>query len=141
MFLNNKENFVSKCLRIGIKRGKRSLGELRVCRVQEVQFQEINLLKIFVDTTLIMRSKVFEFIKLHLWLIFKHNYYPPVLKKPWISDCTCEQQIFQEIRVKNNAFQTFYLLKNLLVKSTIRRSKVDYNAFLTFDLLIKVSTP
>jgi hypothetical protein len=33
-----------------------------------------DLLNNFVDTTLIMRSKVFKFIKLHLWLIYSPYY-------------------------------------------------------------------
>ena len=42
---------------------------------------------------------------------------------------------FRRSKVKKALKSTFDFLKNLLVTSTIRRSKVDYNVFLTFNLL------
>jgi hypothetical protein len=51
----------------------------------------------FLAASAIMRSRVFKFIKLHLWLIFSPDYLPPVHKNFESHDRSCDLQIFYEI--------------------------------------------
>ncbi len=44
-------------------------------------------------------------------------------------NCTCDNKFLRRSKVKNNAFQTFDLMKIFVDETLTRRSKVDYNAF------------
>ena len=62
-----------------------------------------NLMNNLLAASAIMRSKIFKFIKLHLWLFFRPNYYPVVHKIFDLMIVLVTIKFFMRSKVKNNA--------------------------------------
>ncbi len=77
-----------------------------------------NLMNNLLAASAIMRSKIFKFIKLHLWLFFRPNYYPVVHKIFDLMIVLVTIKFFMRSKVKNNASQTFNLM-NIFVEATL----------------------
>ncbi len=88
----------------------------------------------------IMRSKLFKFIKLHLWLILALIISHQCIKTFDLMFALVTKKLFMQSKFAIDAFFSFDLMIVLLDTRTIMRSKVANNAYLSFDLMIEMSS-
>ncbi len=86
-----KQNKINKIWKSSDGSNNRLFKLIRIKIKDLVQYKDLKMIMIdLLAASAIMRSKLFKFAKLNLWLIFSPNYWPSVHKIIRSHDRTCD---------------------------------------------------